>query len=90
MASSELEARDAAKQTAVYKDSTPPQQKIILPQMSEVPKLRNLVVKTSPSCKLITAIYKASSLQKSKFQRESNVMHNEGFTRADTIISSQE
>lgn len=68
----------------------PPQQKIILPQMSEVPKLRNLVVKTSPSCKLITAIYKASSLQKSKFQRESNVMHNEGFTRADTIISSQE
>lgn len=53
--------------------------------MSEVLRLRNPDVKISPSYKLKTAIYKAVNARKErKFQRESDVMQIEDFTRSAT------
>lgn len=62
----------------------PPTQRMILPQMLKVSRLRNPDIHTIPSYNLKkTAIYKAGPLQ-DKFQSESDIMHNEGFTGADT------
>lgn len=64
-----LEARDAAKQTKIHKNSTSlPPSKSYPPQILKVLKLRIPEINTSPGYKPKMPIYKAGSLQKVNFR----------------------